>query len=271
MNQRFDETEVREALAQIVEPGAVFEVRALDVKLSGSYRNGTIAGYFDSADRCVAELGKLTSAKGVYVTLNPVNPALLARCANRLDHAEKSNTTADHHIQRRRWLLLDVDPDRPSGIGASDAEKEAAKKKAREIYDYLKVRCWPLPLVADSGNGFHLLYRVDLPCADDGLLEKALTAIAGRFDGDGVKLDKSVHNPSRIARLYGTRAAKGDNTKERPHRLTKIIKAPKVLEVVSTEQLRGLVNELQPEDPARVEVSAARNGTFDVEGFLTRY
>ena len=40
-------------------------VRALDAKLSGSYRSGTVAGYFNDVDRCVAELGKLTSAKGV--------------------------------------------------------------------------------------------------------------------------------------------------------------------------------------------------------------
>jgi hypothetical protein len=171
MSQPFHEAGVRKALAQIIERGAVFEVRALDAKLSGSYRSGTIAGYFNSADRCVDELGKFTGWKGVYITINPVNPALLARCANRLDYAEKSSATADHHIQRRRWLLLDVDADRPSGIGASDAEKHAAHKKAQEIYDYLKARSWPPPLVADSGNGFHLLYRVNLPCADDRLLD----------------------------------------------------------------------------------------------------
>ena len=108
---------------------------------------------------------------------------------------------------------MDVDSHRPSGISATDEEKEAAHKKAREIYGYLKGRGWPAPVVADSGNGYHLRYRVDLPCEDDRLIEKALTALADRFDGDGVKLDRGVHNPSRIARLYGTLAAKGDNTR----------------------------------------------------------
>ena len=72
----------------------------------------------------------------------------------------------------RRWLLIDVDPERPSGISATDAEKAAAQKKAREIYRFLKERGWPEPVVADSGNGYHLLYRIDLPCDDGKVLEQ---------------------------------------------------------------------------------------------------
>ena len=266
----FDKAEVRKTLSRIVKSGGVFEIRALDAKLSGNYRTGTISGYFDNPGACISELGNLTEAKGIYVTLNPVNPALLARCANRLAYAEKNATTNDQHILQRRWLLLDLDPDRPSGISASDAEKEAAHKKAREIYDYLKLRGFAQPLVADSGNGFHLLYPIDLLCGDDGLLEKVLAAIAGRFDGDGVKLDRSVHNPARIARLYGTLAAKGDNTRDRPHRLSKILKLPLRVEVTG-EQLCALLDDLQPVEPAQAERAAARNDAFDVEGFLTRY
>jgi hypothetical protein len=73
------------------------------------------------------------------------------------------------------------------------------------------------------------------------LLEKLLVGLSGRFDDDGVKIDRSVHNPARIVRLHGTLAAKGDNTKERPHRFSKIVKAPESLEAVSAEKLRVLV------------------------------
>ena len=269
--QLLNKSEVLKALAKIIERRAVFEVRALDAQLCGSRRTGTVSGYFDNADACLNELEKLTTAKGIYFTLNPVNAALLARRANRLDYAEKNATTNDQHILQRRWLLLDVDAQRPSGISASDSEKKAAHKKALEIHEYLKDRGWPLPMAADSGNGYHLLYRIDLPCDDGKVLEQVLTALADRFDGDGVKLDRSVHNQARIARLYGTFAAKGDNTKERPHRLSKILKAPQLLEAVSAEQLRALVDDLQPAKPASVELPAVRNGAFDVEGFLGRH
>ena len=154
MKALFDEAEVRKTLARIIKHGAVFEVRALDAKLSTHHRAGTVSGYFNNPDSCISELGKLTNAKGIYVTLNPVNPALLAGRANRLDYVERNATTNDQHILQRRGLLLDVDFDRPSGISASDSEKEAAHKKAIEIYGYLKARGWPLPIVADSGNGY---------------------------------------------------------------------------------------------------------------------
>jgi len=270
MSASFDETEVRKALAQIIGLTAVFELRALDAKLSGDYRTGTVSGYFNNPDDCIAELGKLVSAKGIYFTLNTVNPALLARRVNRLAYAEKNTTTNDQHILSRRCLLLDVDFDRPAGISASAAEKEAAHQKAIEIHDYLKARGWPLPIVADSGNGYHLVYHVNLPSNDGKLLEQVLAALADRFDGDGVKIDKSVFNPARIARLYGTLAAKGDNTEERPHRPSKILKTP-VRVVVTAEQLHALVDELQREKPAQAEQLASRNGMFDVDGLLSRH
>ena len=86
MKALFDEAEVRKTLARIIKHGAVFEVRALDAKLSTHHRAGTVSGYFNNPDDCVTELRKLTTAKGIYVTLNPVNPALLARRANRLGY-----------------------------------------------------------------------------------------------------------------------------------------------------------------------------------------
>src|SRR4029077_20912663 len=124
------------------------------------------------------------------------------------DYAEKNATTGDQHILRRRRLLLDVDAERPSGISSSEREKEVAHKKAREIYSFLKQRGWPEPITADSGNGYHVLYCVESPCDDGKLLEGVLAGLANRFDGDGVKLDRTVFNPARIARLYGTLAAK---------------------------------------------------------------
>ena len=114
-----------------------------------------------------------------------------------------------------------------------------------------------MPLVADSGNGYHLDYRIELSCEDDGLVEKALDGLANCFDGDGVELDRGVHNPSRIIKLYGTLACKGDNTEERPWRLSKILQAPDTLQVVTSEQLRALVDELLPKEPEKGNASVS--------------
>src|SRR5207248_430248 len=143
--------------------------------------------------------------------------------------------TSDQYISVRLRLLIDVDPERPSGISSTDAEKELAHERARDIYAFLKERNWPEPVVADSGNGSHLTYSIELPVKDDRLIEKVLSALARRFDDPVVTIDKSVHNPARICRLYGTWARKGDDTAERPHRLSKLLIIPEHQQPVTKE------------------------------------
>ena len=256
MRDLFDASEVRKALLRFIPAGSVFEVRAVNAQLRGNRRTGTVSGYFDNSAACLSELGKLVSAEGIYFTFNPVDPALLARRANRLDHARTDALTGNRHIVCRRSLVFDVDYKRPSGIGATDEQKEAAHKVALKIYDYLKKRGWPEPIVADSGNGYHLIYRIDLPSDDGGLIEKVLAALAACFDGDGVEIDRSVSNAARLIKLYGTRSCKGDDLKERPHRMSKLLRAP-LLKKVTAEQLRALVDELLPKQPEKTKASVS--------------
>jgi hypothetical protein len=57
-----------------------------------------------------------------------------------------------------------------------------------------------------------------------------------------VGIDKTVFNAARIWKLYGTVSCKGDDTSERPHRVSKIIRAPEVLDVVPRELLDALAS-----------------------------
>jgi hypothetical protein len=270
MKALFDEGEVRRALAILIQRKAVFEVRALSAQLKGQRYRAGVSGYFNNADHLLKELEHLYQADGIYVMLNPVNPALLSRRANRLDYAEQGALTSNHHILARHWLLVDVDPRRPSGVSSTDQEKAAAKKKAREIHSYLKARGWPEPIAADSGNGYHLLYPINLPTMDGGLVEKLLTGLAECFDDDVVQLDRSVFNPARIVKLYGTLSCKGDNTEERPHRMSKLLTVPNPLQQVSREQLQELVKELpQPEPGATPKERGGK--PLDVDEFLSRH
>ena len=254
-----DADEIRRALMLVRQEGAVFEIRALNAQLKGDRFNGTLFGYFSSVDRCIEELGRIHAATGIYITLNPVNRALLARANNRLKFARKDDrATNDTDIESRRWLLIDVDAVRPAGVSATDEEKEAAFAKGGLILAFLRERGWGEPgVVADSGNGMHLLYRVDLPCDDGKLIERVLYSLAQRFDGDGAKLDRAVHNASRIVRLHGTLAAKGDHIDERPHRLSKQLSTS--AEKITPELIDALVKELTPrpkiELPSRKKAS----------------
>jgi putative DNA primase/helicase len=258
--------EVRRALAVLLEPNAVFEIRALGARLRGNkWKTGTVSGYFDSVEACIAQLPTIAKAAGIYVTLNPVDSSLIGRRANRLDYAEREATTGDQHILKRRWLLIDCDAKRPSGISASDAEKDGAREKAREVYHFLQKHGWAPPVASDSGNGFHLLYRVNLPTDDNKLIERLLVSLANRFDGDGVKIDRTMFNPARIVRLYGTRACKGDSVPERPHRVSSLCNTPDELRSITAEQLQVLIPKEEPRQ------HSSKGGGYDVEGFLKKH
>ena len=81
---------------------------------------------------------------------------------------------------------------RPSGISATKEEKAAAVELADEVERRLQHRGFPRAVRADSGNGSHLIYVIDLPTNDDGLIERVLQALAFRFDTDRVKIDQTV-------------------------------------------------------------------------------
>jgi hypothetical protein len=260
-----DRTAVRAALAVLFEPSDVIELRALP-----KGRKRTDAGYFDGQHRDgLADHAARLSGQGAatYITLNPVDPQLLGRYSNRVqDYADA--TTTDAQIIRRRWLLIDVDPVRPAKTSSTDAQLEAARVKANSIHTWLKKQGWPAPVVGMSGNGYHLLYAIDLPNDEEAttLVKGALLALADRFDDAQIKVDKSVFNAARICKLYGTVASKGDHTDTAPHRLSTLLKTPPRV-VVTPEQLKALAPVA-----AVLATPAKRPGsTFSLEDFLTRH
>lgn len=202
------------------------------------------------------------------MTLNPVLPALLARAANKVPAVGKDDpTTGDRDIVRRHRFLIDLDPLRPSGISASEEEKRAAIEHGRQVAAALRDEGWPTPIAGDSGNGGHLVYRIDLPAEDSGLVQHALEAIDFRYSDAAVKIDTSVANPARICKVYGTAARKGDSTADRPHRLSRITYVPPAPEIVTEEKLRAVAAWRPRPEPT------ARNTTgesFDIEGFIAR-
>ena len=153
-----DAAMIQQTALTLFQPGTVIEVRIFN-----TVRDGTVSGYFDnSQDFTHAAAAWSGKAPGVYATLNPCNPALLARSANRLQVRVKA-TTADHDIVQRVWLPLDFDPVRPAGISTTDAEHQTALERAASCTAWLTEQGWPLPVAADSGNGGHGLYRIDCP------------------------------------------------------------------------------------------------------------
>lgn len=217
-----------ELYRRLVAPDQVVELRAVGVQ-RGAGRPHVEAGFFDAGhleDLAKAALALTGAARGVYFTLNPLEPALLARRCNRTAWANEGELAKDRDVLARRWLLVDADPVRDPLVSSTAAEKAEAEAVALGVREHLRGRGWPDPVLADSGNGYHLLYRVDLPAADGGQVERLLRALAARFDTARVKIDQTVHNPARVCKLPGTLARKGDSTPDRPHRRARIVELP---------------------------------------------
>ncbi len=266
-----DASEILRALLTILEPGQVTELRAIDAT-TRTWRNPhTVSGYFDydHLDALAKEAATL-DAPAIYFLPNPCNPALLARAANRLrDIRGKDPLTADHDITARRRLLIDADAIRPAGISSTDAEHAAALTRAAEIADWLALAGWPEPIRGDSGNGGHLMYLIDLPIDDGGLVQRVLQALAFHFDDKTVNVDQTTHNPARAWKLYGTVAGKGDSIPERPHRIARLLAIPATLTPVPRELLEALAATL-PKEPAP-DHKPKGGGAFDLDRWIAEH
>ena len=272
MNETFSREEAAAALKRIFRPGDVFEIRALDAQTATYNRSHTVSGYFDydHIDHAAELIDReIRFARGIYYTPNPVEPALLARAANRFrDMGQRDPSTADKDIPRRRWLLIDCDAIRPSGISSSDAEHQAAADKAAEIRDGLASMGFPAPVEIDSGNGAQLMYVVDLPGGTDDTICKAVLQSLQAVNSPAVEIDETVYNASRIWRLPGSVNCKGDPIPDRPHRRARIVKFPDELQIVPIELLKraaGIQDE-KPFDPAEYQPQAAAGGSAKLSG-----
>uniref|UniRef100_A0A6M3KR88 Uncharacterized protein n=1 Tax=viral metagenome TaxID=1070528 RepID=A0A6M3KR88_9ZZZZ len=282
-----DPSAVRRALGVLYGPDLVVEIRVLAGYERGQKRwPKPWTGYFNNSADVVSALDEIESAKGVYFTLNPVKPAFLAKAKNRIRPAGKGDSTSDDAILQRRWLLIDLDAGRLSDISASDAEKEASFALCDRVRGWLDERGWPAPIVADSGNGAHLLYRIDLPNdeASRSLIERVLKALGARFSsaeediaaakaGDvvdpiPVEVDPRNFNASRICKLYGTLVCKGDATDERPHRISALVDVPEPIEIVPPDLLSELASEVDVSHPTRASPTPSPSGSFDVRSWV---
>jgi hypothetical protein len=277
-----DTEQVRRAFQALTTPGQVVEIRVLDAIAVDSPRYAyTASGYFNDLEALLKSLKAIRYAKGFYMTLQPCQPALLARAKNRLRSAQDmksdKSTTTDTQILRYRWLPIDADPSRPSGISSSKEEHEAALAVIETILAELRDEGWPEAVKGDSGNGWHAVYPIDLENTPENtaLIQRVLQGLAERFNVPGVSIDLTVFNPARIWKLYGTLACKGDDTPDRPHRLSRLIEVPARERVVSIAQLEAIAVQLpearQHEQKHIPRPALGQHRQFSLDDFLAKH
>jgi hypothetical protein len=201
-----------------IAPGQVTELRALNV---GGSR--IVSRFFDH-DHLV-EMAKMAlelenNATGVYFLPNPL----------RSDATSSPRRVArDQDVIGRKWLLIDCDPVRCGldGRPLEDQKVPSTEEERRASWEVLD-RCrttmddagFTGAVVGDSGNGWHLCYPIDLP-NDEAARDQIKSILRGlhqRCSDIRARVDTSTFNASRIWKLYGTLARKGQASDRRPFR-----------------------------------------------------
>ena len=262
-----DERTIRQWFDVFKAPNQLTEVRIL------GKGKAVYSGYFTDCETMLSEMRRYDGYGGMYATINQINDACAGReQAQQIIKSPKA-TTNDREIECRKILLIDFDPERPADTNATDEEVALADACMRKVYTYLRDQGFSEPVIAHSGNGYHLYYRINLENNDENtkLIEMFLKALDMMFgDEKTVKVDTSVFNASRIAKIIGTPSNKGSNTKSRPQRMSRFIHIPDVFKETGIHYIQKVANEYpQVEAPSRENNYSTER--FDIEGFIKEH
>lgn len=242
------------------------EVRIVD----NTYKR-TYSGYFTDVNTLLNEIRKYDNCN-IYFTLNAINPA----CYDREQHdrivTKPKSTTSDNDIVGRDWILIDIDTKKPSDTNSTDEEKEMAKEVVNNVFKFLRDEGFEKPVVCDSGNGFHLLYKIAMKNSNENttICKEFLQVLDMLFSNPNVEIDCTTHNASRVCKLYGTFSRKGSNTKKRPQRESKILRIPDEIKITPNEYFAKVAAILpKPEQPSKSNYYS--NEKFDLEAFLNKH
>lgn len=174
-----------------------------------------------------------------FTTINRIEPALLGDYLK--GQTGRTARTPDACVSRFCRIFFDLDPTRPKGQSSTAQELAAAETRALGLVAKLAALGWPMPLMAMSGNGWHLQYRTALPNNAETIEQLRLiyTGLAAEFSDDEVTFDRAVRNPARLCTLYGTVKRKGVDHPDRPHRQS-VCKVPRDWRQVHPRQVEGL-------------------------------
>lgn len=217
-----DTREIKKAISILKPDNELFEIRIIQGKR-------ILSGYFEDSEMLIKELeNRDLRQSNVYFSLQRLHEG----CKARLQYgtflevgSTKLPATSDKDIISYEWIPIDLDPVRPAGISSTLEELEESNEIRKQIEAYMQAQGFTKHIQAFSGNGYHLLYRVDWHDVKEASerVKSLLQRLDDLFSTAACHVDGTNYNPARIFKLYGTLAQKGRDTPERPHRISKIL------------------------------------------------
>lgn len=243
----------------------------VEIRLIGSNKTGS--GYFTDAQTLIEAVRPYTDSYNLYFTLNTINPACYSREQKDKIVLRPKNTTQDSEILCRNYVLIDLDPKRPSGVCSTKEEATRAHEKGKEVIKFLMDNGFYEPLVVFSSSGIHIYLKCALLNNEENtkLVKRFLNAISMLFSDDDVDCDTSVYNAARISRLIGSYSCKGaNNDATRPQRKCRFLSIPDEIKVNEKEYFVKIAN-MYPEDIKPTRENNYTVERFDLESFLQKH
>jgi len=194
---------------------------------------GTMVGRTRSHET-IAEWASFCGGEpSIFITINQLPPGLVESPLNS-SVFDVGGGVKNEYVSTIRWLVVDVDARREdSHKPATEAQIAEARGRASAIIRWLDIYAFPKPVIADSGNGVHLLYKafLDNQSVTTPFLIRGFTKVLHeKFD-----TDKQSHGASQVLRLYGAVNPKGG-------RMAAITHIPELLEELREDMLKPLLS-----------------------------
>lgn len=263
----FDERQVRMFWDVMRNGNELTEIRLI------SNDGRTASGYFSDPDTMIKAVAPYVNDFSTYFVFNKLNPDVYGRPQRDRIMLRPKNTSTDGDVICRDAVYLDIDSVRASGVNATEAQLNAAKKKANEVYRFLRDQGFNMPIVVCSGSGVHLYLRCALLANEenDKLIKRFTSAMDMLFSDDKVKIDSVTHNRCRLSRVPGYFNRKGSNAdKERPQRLCSFVRIPEEWKVNEKEYFRKIAD-MYPEEVRPTRENNYSTERFDLDAFIEKH
>lgn len=210
MNLRFREEDVR-LFYRLLDHRYLTELRFLR---RGSY---PVFKIVDNEEDFVIVCKKWNGKRNIYAGLRDRRQGL-RKCA----------TMAD--IIGVKIITLDIDPIREVETASTDEELNSAIRVASIIRDWFKEKGFQPPFRAMTGNGICLYFKIpfyqinesnrfEFPYKLEKFEQRMRKTFRQLLNENNCRIDPMYDLP-RIAKVIGTLSVKGQNTKDRPHRVS---------------------------------------------------
>jgi hypothetical protein len=211
---------IHETLSLLFKDGDAIIISSL--RTHGDFMEKKAFASIDEAEGFAEALDQDFAVANIYVNLQQLKPGSLTD--KRQDVASYVRFLVD--IDRKNKKVGGV------RVNASEEERDSLRKVADKVTKWVSGILGAHPLLADSGNGFHLCWYLRPNAFTDAIApnednkityKECLLAIKQRFDSESVEIDAILSEPEQIIRLWGTWNRRDPETEGRPHRQSAII------------------------------------------------